>query len=765
MEIWPPPMYNGFLYGGGTNVEVYVAVNTQVDNAISIGNEVGSTIGSAVQSGIEAAASNASEIVQDAAAKIDKGLETVVTTIQDGTQTLIQKIQDVLGTIWDKIIHTVQTVFDDILKPITAVLNTIGSAVSTLLKPVQALLDDIVGQIKSINDNLIQPIATLYNTSIKTITSLTEAIEKDLHDGLSGLLRVPTDIASAMTSLDATMQRTIQELARGNKALIDSDWRPMIGATIGVPLGSLSAALKGGFAGGVIKTTYDDLVTLKDQCDPGSIEAWIAKTQDEIAKSDTWWSDLLKGLLNALLSLDFLLQGLAQKRECIAEDARKHLPITKLDAGTALEAWVRSFIDASSLQHELEVKGFDSERIQVLKDLQRHLVDVETALSWWYRGIIDDSDLQDNLQQHGILTRDVEAFKRGSLNPFPPELAQELYLRGIIDANALNGAWKRGRMSDQEREGRFDTLLRQPNMQEVMRQYSQGLMVQHGFSLPTYREAASTEFVNVAKREKLDPSTANIYWRLHWFVPGLNSAIDLYFRGLRTRTELEAIMDYYAVPPEIKDELIEAQRPLIPYRSVPAMIKAGQLTVEQGRRILESHGFDEHTVLLLLAHADIANKTTKADTAATLHGASLTAAKTLYLDGAITQIQYSEVLTAHGFDADGVQLEIMATDLTDAVRQRKELATDIINEALMGLITYDQAQTQLASNNYTVAEQAKYLKALRSGQKAASKLPTEAELASMLKKGIIEEQDYIDGVELLGFSELWASRLLQMRTT
>jgi hypothetical protein len=749
--------------GGGTVVVPAPQVTVNVTNAETIGKEVADTVAGAVKDGVTASAQAASDIAKDTADAVRTGIGGVVDKVVAGVGSALSAIGGVLSDIASWVWNNLTDIFHKIVDNIGTILSDLKDVIVPLIQKVADVVDAVAKQVQQINDTLLQPIADIYNSTIKTVATLTTAIEKDLHDGLGGILKIPTDIANGLSSLDASLQRTVEQLGATNREAINSDWKPMIGATVGAPLGTIGETLKGIQGSGPIKTTFDQVTRLPNECATGPITSWIEGLQNEIAASDSWWAKGLKIILDGLLSLEFVLASLEQKKECYAEEARRNLPTTKLNPGDALEAWRRKFIDADGLKLELSSKGYDGARQSILQAMEVFLADINMAVDWWYRGIIDDADLQDNMEQHGITAADQRAIKAASQNLFPPDLAAEMYLRQLIDADALDRVWQRARMSDQERSGRFNTLLRPPNTAETIRAAHLGALVGGGFNIGTYRGQAPQSYIDTAARERVTPEVANVLWRSQWYVPDVNTMIQLFFRGIRTLKELHSVMDYWGIPPELRDDLIEAHRPLIPFRSIPNMVKKGVLSELDARKALEAHGFPEDVVLRLLKLADDTTSSTTAAQAQQLHGASLQAAKGLYLDGAITQAQYADILAQHNLTPEAVKLEVQFTDLTHAAAERKQTAQDIIDEALAGLLTIEDAQQQLAQANFTIEEQARYLAKLRSSAKKANKTPGEAELFKMLKAGIIDGDLYVSTLEAQGYSEDWANRLLELR--
>jgi hypothetical protein len=233
--------------------------------------------------------------------------------------------------------------------------------------------------------------------------------------------------------------------------------------------------------------------------------------------------------------------------------------------------------------------------------------------------------------------------------------------------------------------------------------------------------------------------------------------LSLYWRGQASLGELTEVLFRDKVPPELIANWIDSQRPLIPFRTVPAMLTAGLLSESDAIAYLQKHGYSLEDAVLLMKYATRQTKSSKAATASAQKGISEAQAKTAYEDGLIGRDQYLALLAAHGWDAAAAQLEVQLTDIALETRDRKQIGTDIVNEFQAGMIDQRTALQQLAQSGYTPAEQAAVLRKLTSARASKAKTPSEAELRAFAKADIITADEYQQNLVVLGYSPAWAA--------
>lgn len=745
------------------------------DEQINIANVVNVTdesaanavqsVADAVRNGIGAAADAANNVANRTVGQITDTVNAFSNSLFGWAGDVAKWIGQHLWDIVKGIGSTLKDVFDQIVNAVKDAIVPIAKFVTDTLVPILQSIEKIVANILTFYREHIEPILNAVNESIRAIQGAVEAIRADIKSGIEGFLKLPADLANSFSQLDNAMQRATEALSAKQEKV---NSRILFGSE-NIPTGGLLKGLKDAIAGVVqgtaVTTTFTDVVAIGEHCDPVTIQAAANELGNKIQNA----TGITKVILDA--AIDFVL-GLAQIGgvlekigEVQLEHANEICPIKKLDPASTAEAVRRGFLTLESGEKEVAKQGLDADRFRVIRDLGKHLEDANTLTEYWFRRIISDSDLASGFRDLGFTDAQKTAALSAAVKLIDPEAAAQGVRRGLLDTETYDEVLRVQRFDDGQRELFKALLFRPPGVDEAQlgeyrRQFA-GQFTGGGFDLDTI----PSWYQDAGRAEGMNDDTIRQRWWMSWNTLDVNAWVNLYFRGLRTYNELEAKLDELHVPRPLHKDLIDSLRPVIPFRTIPAMVKAEILTRAEGLAALRAHGYSEFDATKLLDYATIGKKTTKADTAAALHAESLATAKTLYEDGSITVDQYREVLKNHGMDSATIDATIQVQSAAAALRNRKAAAQGIVDEFGAGLISRDDAMQQIAMLGFTVAEQAKYLKSLKAAKVANAKVPGEAELRQMMAHDIISPGDYVAALEAQGYSQPWAEAFLALRTT
>jgi hypothetical protein len=752
-------------------------VTVTVNNSTNVTDAAVDQVASAVQGAIDQSASTAADIATRSAQTVSNAIGGLLSGVGSTIQSILSTIGGALVDLGKSILSNLGGLVSAIFDNIGPILSGIKDAVTSVISTVGSALNSVVSEIQQINDTFIQPITNVILGTINTISTLTTVIEKDLHDGLAGILSIPTDLANGLSSLDATFQRSIQQLSDANVAAISTQWSTMFDGTLGTPLKTIGDSITSATGSDQRTTTFSAHVNLPEPDTTQAVAASIAAVWEQVYQFATTFmaggQSKIDALKSTLANVPFPLGDLVEIPVCLfailGGIASSALPLlefergqaaalaglAKLQPSDALAAYLRQFIDADTLRAELSFQGWDASRIQTMMDLQVQLLDVSSVIEMYVRGITTEDDTRANLLQHGFAPQDQDALLEVAFKVVDVGNAIRAWQYGNLDDSQLTAVLKQNRYTDNEVSLFLSTALNQEGLAEIIERHKrETLYSNHLTSDQTFLQTPG-DVIAAARREGSGPDKAADAWLGQFAVPPLNQWLSLYFRGIRTLTEFNAACDYYRVPQEWRQDYIAANRALIPFRTIPTMLAAGIIDQTYAKQQLEAHGFDLQQVEALLSYAGISKKTVAATTASDLKSVSVGAARVAWQDGAITQDQYSQILAAHGYDADTVALTIKVQTLEQQIAERRSNAQDIINEALAGFITQADAAQQLANGGYTIAEQAKYVKQLHKAAVASAKLPSLAELKAFWKASIIDETTFRNTVASLGYSQTW----------
>lgn len=757
---------------GQTVVSGQTTVN--VTNTVNVADQTLNNVASAVDNAVGTAANTASDIAKTTASEISHALGDVASaisnTITSATSTLWSWIQSIAGAI----ASVATNIFQTVSGALGTAATTIANSVKDVLTPIEGVVNSVATEVQQITDQYIIPISNTVNSFVTTIGTLTTAIEQDLKEGLSGIVNIPGQLANGLTTLDASLQRTLQQLPDALKTGVSQVLVGTATDSLGTPLVSIGESFTSVSGSDVRKTTFSDHVKLPE---PGvlaasadALKALWAQIQNLFSSVLGHGQDNVNAIKAQLADVPFMLGDMVEipttllllAGSIVAElyplyqyeigQANGALGLAKLAPGDAIQAWLRQYIDDDTLTQELQVNGWDAQRIQVMKDLQIQLLDVATVLDMYFRGIVQEDDLRANLLQHGFAPPDQDALILQAYRVTDVQGAVKGWLYGTLSSDQLTASLKQNRFTDNEIQLFYSTVLRPENAAELIERKKRTTLWTSNLILDQSLLTAPPDVVQAAQNDALSPQVATDLWMTQFTVPPLEYWLQLYFRGVRTHTELMAAMDYYKVPAEWRDDFIQANSALIPYRTIPTMLAAGLITEAYAQQQLAAHGFPLQAQEALLKYAGIHKNTAAATSASDLKSISVATARTAWNDGALTDDQYAQVLEAHGFDAATVALTLQVEKMEQAIKTRQQTAQDIVNEAAVGFITVDQAKQQLNSDGYTQAEQAKYLKQIARAKGATAKLPSRTDLKDFWKAQIIQESDYQAGMTALGYS-------------
>lgn len=244
----------------------------------------------------------------------------------------------------------------------------------------------------------------------------------------------------------------------------------------------------------------------------------------------------------------------------------------------------------------------------------------------------------------------------------------------------------------------------------------------------------------------MDEQQIRNYWRAHWQHPSLSMVYNLLHRGLITQ---EDVFEYYRlveIPPYWRDKLTTMSYP--PYTRVDTrrMYEMGVLTEEQVLRNYLDLGYDEEKAANMtqftVAYSTQANKDlTKSQIEKAYEYGILTQEKTIEL---LQNLGYSEeeALFVLGLKA----YAIMQDELDDKV-------STIKTRFRRGLITQEQALSELDKLEISPVFRDKTIAEILRVKQTEFQLPTKADIAKFFVNGLINEEQYRDYMDRLGFQE------------
>lgn len=772
----PPPVTVTQTSTGGGAVAIATA---SINQNIQVMNQDVTPLATAVQQGIQQGAQQASQIAQDTTKQITDSLNGFTNSLFGWVQSLWQWIKDNIGPILASIGSVLKDIGTAVLNTVVSALKDIGSFFTQTIGPILTQIGQAVVNIANFYQQHIAPILNVVAQLTRTIASAITAVEKDVQSGLQGFLRLPGDLANALSSIG-------NELIRAGRALQVTRKADANVYFYGDEVGSFAYHIKAlgdavvGLGAVKEKTTYSpghetlSEPTLASEL-PALLEAMNAIVQDigkgiaNLASDPTAlletlgiggagiWLGLFEPLELLAAVWEIIKAPLDIVGELAAERVRELAPLQKLDPGTLTAAWRRNLIDTPTMDQEMLVQGYNAQRSELLRRLSTYVEDAPTLVDYLFRGVVALDDFTSGLRDLGYTDPQIAALQEASTQILDVTTGLNAYRRGVIDDSAINAVLQANRFTADQGALLKGLTFAPPNYGAAFDADRVGRFMADVGITPPSPDSIPQPVQDAGKADGLSPEAIYAQWLGSYQTLPAAVWLTLYWRGQASLAELNEALFRDKVPPELAANWIDAQRPLIPFRTIPALVTAGLMSESDAIAYLQKHGYSLDDAVLLMKYATRQTKTTKAATATAQKTISEAQAKTAYEDGLIGKDQYLALLTAHGWDQAAAQLEVQVTDLALETKDRKQVGTDIVNEYQAGMIDQQTALQQLAQSGYTPAEQAAVLKKLTSAKSAKAKIPTEAELRAFAKAEIISPDDYQANLVTLGYSEAWAA--------
>jgi len=726
-----------------------------VNNLETIGADVVSSISSAITGGLGGLENEFSGFLSDALGEFNSAFGTIFSGIGSILSGIISAIANKIGDILSSIGSGIAALVKRIADAIIPIIKAIGDTIASIIKGIASEITKVLEALKADWEKGIIPLIRAIAQSYTTVAALIRAIQRDVHLGIKGFLQIPGQISDAINGIEGILYRLWQEIRPDLKT--DAQSNIDYGATHGV--GKTLHDLFGGFSTPASGTELNPIYATQDQlttlCARTDIDQVIRSNTQPSVDAPKWIQEIVSGLLRFVMSYYNMLGTMRKIGEAGAQEANANCPIDLLPTGELINAWRRGFLTLEQIQSETQKQGINSDRLKVLTDLSFYINSSDELVDLLFKGLITDDVFQAGHTALGYTQEQAQAAKAASQH-YPTQDEIILWLkRGQIDQATAASLLSKLRYSDAQAQTVLATYMQY--VPTRFRADLDGLLTAsgQGWLQDSMLTPVPQEVLDAGVRDGIEAGHVRLIWQNHWTLPPYIQMVQSYFRGFRTYTEVLAAMISQNIPREIHDELIQNARPLIPYRSIPSFVKAGAMSDADAIQELTRHGFDTQHINWILALLTSTKSTTKTAAATTAHALSLTNAKALFDDGAITKDQYVQILEQHNFTPDLASTFADVEEISAHIKARRQLIVDQLAEVSAGVTTVDSATTVIANAGGTDAEIARFHVQAAKALRVAQKHPTEAELTKFAKAQLITQTQYRSELSVQGWNTQW----------
>ena len=638
-------------------------------------------------------------------------------------------------------------------------IDTASQDLADIIGPISHGINSITTLARQINDNLIEPIINPIKTALSTYQQLKTEYHDDLAEGLRGLVKIPGQIAGALTNVDAVLARSNQQLGEQQEHTAESILAPAMQYAGAVP--NVASVYHQAYTRMLLAPVAADYppVDITGTAELGDLKAMLETAENFILHPDRLKKEFLErnnsllkhyraankdvdsnfmdiveadlseagdemiplvsAFATAVFDVVMAAKGIdikyTQQEELWNQQLRAQTPTELLGIGTLIEAERRGIIETSDRIAQGLLTGLDESRQKVEWELSTWLIPSALAIDWAARGIIDDVTRDEILSWNNVSPGDMPRLIAGSFALANP--------REMVDT-------------------------------EARRRYAAA-----GYLPDSLGTAIPPDAAEQYARTLVTPEAAALDWVAHWKIPPVSWWMTAYFRGLRTYSEVRAAAAMENVPPDVLDDLVEVEKETIQQWMLPDIVAAGIVSDAEFQSYGAYIGLDDKSIALLLAWGKSKEKAPVAAAYAELATVTLTTATTLYEAGTVDRTTLIDIYLAHGYSDEAATLAADAADLRLEAAHRKAEVEDLAAKADLGILSRDQAVSEGYKDGFTDREMETLERTIKRKTLAKSKMPSESALLKMEHTGLLTIPQYVGALEVHGYSAFWA-RLL-----
>ena len=666
-------------------------------------------------------------------------LSSMVGSVTDNTESIIFDVitdtESLTGAFADALLdlqlvdaYTIYNAQEDLLESLESSLTTV----------VREANNDVVDQITTYNAVPIAEVKRVVDLTQQTV----EDSESSILGEIGGILSTVKDVVIDETSdIIDKLSDPLEEIQSITQTVVDKTTGiasalavavPEMGEIIADAVTDVGSAVTSGFGAafdGLINSLgLDQLVNFMQLLGGGMDQA--SEALDGFSNLDvregSWDVPASKAdVANMwLMSAPFLGSRLGlqypNEVERLKQNAYEHSRPQLLDVGSTLE-YIKRNPDAQELViNNLTRAGYDADKIaQLISMIHQPLGVIENTVAL-RRGFITSETYAEKLRILGLAPDDIELAERLSMQLPPIGDLIRMVVRDTFEPDVV----EQGQLSDG-----FDTFP-----------------------------------VETAEQLGLTPYWSEKYWQAHWDLPSLQQGFEMLHRGEIDRDALLALFKAADIAPGY-------WRPLeaISYRpftrvDVRRMHAFGVLDESQVLRAYLDIGYDQEKAQALTDFTIAYNDSTKKVEKTRERDLSKSDIIGMYNDGVIDASATRDYLLKLGYSEDEATVLIDREDIQEMRRERKADITNIIDQAKIKALTFEEAQDRLAALDLTRTETNKALADLARVSQTRTRTPSKSDLDEWLSLGLITSGDYAEELRTLGFADRYVDLYVEATT-
>jgi len=634
-------------------------------------------------------------------------IKTLVRDILTGITDFIERASDIFNKIFDSIVAGINELVADTALIFTEIFNTVKRNIQVIIDKVVLFFEDIFNTVKKGVTFIIDQAGRVVDAIVSAVQTFVDQVVNVVGESLRDLLETISNLPDTISNLaDQIVQSAKENIAEPIIGIPES----IVNSIVEIVQKELSTI------DGKSVNTLTNLIfgSSPVERDPEAVKQLVLAEMTK--QSGLGW---VMRYITSPLILMATLQGVASanseillQSHALINPYRIMLPadiVTALHFG--LIAKERAILD-------LKKTGYDSEDAEILISTGDFIIPAGELTVWWLRDFISDEAFGVGLKRQGWRDDDIANLRKAAFF-IPP--VQDLITMAVREVFTPEIA---------EAFGQFDDF--------------------------------PPEFVDRAKQAGVSESVARDYWAAHWRLPSVQMGFEMLHRQVVTEDELSLLLRASDIMPFWRDKLIAISFSPLTRVDIRRMHKLEVLDEEQVNKAYHDIGYNDDNAKLL---TDFTIRLNGGDTNDDSDGlADLTRSNVVrfFKDGVFDRDTAREILVLVGSSNEAAELFLISAELEIEADLRAESINLVVERAKAGVILFSEARNELSALGLEELEKTRALNQLVREQSKRNKLPSKSDLANMLRNNIIDSDQYLSTIQLLGFSSTWAQRYLQL---
>lgn len=689
-----------------------------IDTVDTAAGGVSDALGISLLSGIDAEISRTSGITDRITGGIGAAVEGAIKPITDFVKGALDKVFTAMRATLDKVIAAVGELIGRVTQSIQAVVAEVGRSLSAAWSQVTGTINAVLEAITQYVTQTYDALTRAIDASLGQITQVTVSIVQTVERAIDELIGTAKGGLTAVTETLASVPQALRDIFDELPDFLKINIADPLGALPESFLAAVQSMLAGAADGDTAKIEQASKAALIGEEFVASKRGEYAELFNKVIPE----SPVMRFAFSVLLGLIMLVQiggGIARAQsDIVLQEWHSTTPSQLLPPAELINGVRRGTIDRDKLVADIKRQGFAESDIETLLKSSDLIADESRLIQWWLRGLIDDDGIVRALKGRGYTDGDIDHFKTAAFF-IPP--AADLITMAVREAFSPEVA---------ERFGQFED----------------------------FPEA----FAQWAKRQGISEDWARRYWAAHWALPSPQQGFEMLHRGIIDEATLKVLLRALDVMPFWREKLIGISYSPYTRVDIRRMHKVGVLSRDQVKRAYQDIGYDDTKAETLTTFTERLNAPDAPDPTDELDGITRATVVGMYSDGILDRPTAFGLLEAIGFSHDVAELFLINADHDEQRRERAEQVGLILDRAKVGVITFGAAQDELHALGLTTREIEKAVIKLVRAESARVRLPSRADLDRMYRAGLVDDAEYLNTLQRLGYSQVWASRYLAL---